>query len=110
MTPKKPYWEMTTAELRRATKQYDAEFSADNLIPPPAEELAKWRRAKKKMGRPRVGQGAQQIAVTLERGLLRRTDRFARSMGLTRSATIAAALETMICHARPSHGATRRAG
>lgn len=65
MTPKKPYWEMTTAELRRATKQYDAEFSADNLIPPPAEELAKWQRAKKKMGRPRVGQGISRLPSRL---------------------------------------------
>jgi len=26
----KPYWEMTTAELREATKQFDEEFVGDN--------------------------------------------------------------------------------
>jgi hypothetical protein len=31
--PSKPYWEMTTAELREATKQFDEEFVADKGRP-----------------------------------------------------------------------------
>ena len=31
--PSKPYWEMTTAELREATKQFDEEFVGDKARP-----------------------------------------------------------------------------
>ena len=34
----KPYWEMTTAELREATKEFDREFMGDTFGPPTAEQ------------------------------------------------------------------------
>ena len=37
----KPYWEMTTAELREATKEFDQEFIGDTFGPPTAEQRAK---------------------------------------------------------------------
>src|SRR5580700_2829789 len=66
----KPYWEMTTEELREATKEFDAEFVAGK-----AEELtspmkARWERTKAKAGRAENGLSRQTIAVQLEKGLL----------------------------------------
>jgi ribosomal protein L21E len=95
-TLQKPYWEMTTAELREATKQYDKEFSPPRAIRPSAEELAQHRRFTGKMGRPRKGQGSKQIAITMERGLLRQVDIYAKRAGMTRSATIAAGVQQLL--------------
>ncbi len=44
----KPYWEMTTEELREATKQFDEEFVADRAKPMTPEMEARWERAKAK--------------------------------------------------------------
>jgi len=49
--PAKPYWEMTTAELRQATKEYDKEFGGMKTVPVPPKELAKHRRFMKKLRR-----------------------------------------------------------
>lgn len=93
---KKPYWGMTAAELQEATRQYDEPFSAEKTVTPPSEESAKLRRFKRKMGRPRKGEGCKQIAVTIERRLLRKTDAFARRSGMSRSAVIAAGIEKLL--------------
>ncbi len=47
--PQKPYWEMTTEELREATKQFDEEFIAEKSRPLTAEEQAFWEQAKAKV-------------------------------------------------------------
>jgi hypothetical protein len=41
----KPYWEMTTEELREATREFDSEFIADGACELNAEMLARWQRA-----------------------------------------------------------------
>jgi hypothetical protein len=53
-------------------------------------------RAKRKVGRPRVGEGAAKIRISLERGLLRRADRWAAARDLNRSEVIAAALRSLL--------------
>ena len=44
----KPYWEMSTEELREATKQFDEEFVAEKGRPLTPEMKALWERAKAK--------------------------------------------------------------
>ena len=67
----KPYWEMTTAELREATKQFDEEFVAEKSRPLTSEEQALWERAKAKT--PVDDAPTEQtIAVRLEKTLLDR--------------------------------------
>ncbi len=41
----KPYWEMTTDELREATKEFDQEFIADSAQPLTPEMQARWDQA-----------------------------------------------------------------
>ena len=96
--PSKPYWEMTKAELAAATAEFDQEFIGDTFHELSPEDMAQWERARRKRGRPVKGRGAQMIAVSLERGLLARSDRHARKLGLTRSALIARGLEAVLNH------------
>jgi hypothetical protein len=44
----KPYWEMTTAELREATKQFDVEFVADQARPLTRRMCRRWKQIKAK--------------------------------------------------------------
>jgi hypothetical protein len=92
----KPYWEMTTAELREATKEFDREFIGDTFGPPTAEQRAQDRRARRKRGRPRVGRGAKTISVTVEKELLAETDRLAKKLHLPRAVLIARGLQAVI--------------
>ncbi|HUB25584.1 MAG TPA: hypothetical protein VL992_09140 [Tepidisphaeraceae bacterium] len=88
---KKKYWEMNTAELAEATREFDQEFIADKARPLSPAGKAAHRRAAAR-GRPRVGKGAERINITVERGLLSRVDRFAKRLGLSRAQLVARAL------------------
>ena len=92
----KPFQEMTAAELRKATKEFDQEFIADKARLMNATERARNRRLRRRRGRPRIGKGTEKINVCLERGLLASVDRFAKEKGIRRSALIAQALASVI--------------
>ena len=58
MTPK-PYWEMTTAELREATSEFEEEFVAEMAKPLNAAMRARWNKMKRKKPRRSEGNGSQ---------------------------------------------------
>lgn len=72
--------------------------SLKTTVPLSATEQKLWDRAKKKLraGRPRVGAGAKRVAITIERGLLDRADRYARAHHLKRTEIIAQGLELLM--------------
>jgi hypothetical protein len=94
--PSKPYWEMTTEELREATKEFDDPNYYPPARPAPPEETEKLHRAMRKRGRPKNGLGAKTVALTVERGLLERSDRFARKNGISRSQLVAQGLKAIL--------------
>ena len=98
--PAKPYWEMNTAELREATKEFDEEFVGDTFRPATAAERARCQRARKR-GRPRVGMGAKTISVTVEKQLLAKADRMAKKLHLPRAVLIARGLEAVVSQEVP---------
>ncbi|HVT90765.1 MAG TPA: hypothetical protein VHD56_18065 [Tepidisphaeraceae bacterium] len=55
-----------------------------------------WQRTKRKLGRPVKGQGHKVIAVSLEKGLLKRADTYVKKTGMTRAALIARGLEAVL--------------
>ena len=91
----KPYWEMTTAELREATSEFDREFVGDSFGPPTPEQRARFEKARKR-GRPRVGMGSKTISVTVEKQLLAEADRLAKKLHLPRAALIARGLQAVV--------------
>ena len=60
------------------------------------EERRRWQRAKQKRGRPKQGQGVQIISVSIEKGLLRKTDRLAKRLHTQRTRLIARGLEAIL--------------
>ena len=92
----KPYQEMTTAELREATQEFDGENVGDTFGLPTPEQRAQFERAKRKRGRPRHGMGAKTISVTVEAALLAKTDRLAKKLKVPRAVLIARGLQAVV--------------
>jgi hypothetical protein len=90
----KPYWEMTTAELREATKEFDKEFVPTR--PLSTRMRAQLRRARLGPGRPKIGKGAKSVLISVEQGLLEDADAFARKYRLSRSELFARGLRTVL--------------
>ena len=97
MSTKKAYWQMTTSELKEATREFDAEDVGTKTFKSPnqrqREQLA---RAKRKRGRPRVGKGARVISVSIESGLLTKVDALAKRKRSKRGTLIALGLQAIL--------------
>jgi hypothetical protein len=95
MPSRKAYSEMTTAELRQATRQYDRECTGPGL---PGKPLTAADRAlhRKARGRPMVGTGAKIVPVSIERTLLAQADAFAHRHNLKRSEMVAKGLRLVM--------------
>jgi len=95
----KEYTEMTTRELAEATKEFDLESPI-----PPGKPLTPAQRARfeaaRRGGRPVTGEGAQVISLSVEKGLLRRTDAAARKNRVSRAQFVAQALRFRLSSGR----------
>jgi hypothetical protein len=102
---------MTTAELREATKEFDREFSMDSFRPLTPAQRALWEKKRPLRGRPRVGQGAAVVSVSIEKGLLSKTDRLAKKMKTSRAKLVAEGLQVVLSRyeAKPAKRSPRKA-
>lgn len=96
MKRRKPYWEMTTEELREATKRYDREELGLPGKPLTRADQTLHARAARKRGRPLVGQGAKRVLVSIERGVLDQADATARKLRISRSELITRGIREVI--------------
>ena len=98
MSRKRPakYWEMTTEELREATKEFDQEFVADRATPMDAAMRARWERAKSKRPATRNGAAKQTIAVRLDSALVDQCTQLAKRKRISRDALIARSLKALL--------------
>ena len=90
---------LSDAEKERIYNEIEAETPEQRLArsrPLNAEERAHWKRVQRKLGRPRVGAGSQPISLTLEKGLLKRADAYAKRHGMKRAQLVAQALKSFI--------------
>jgi hypothetical protein len=63
-----------------------------------ARERRQWAKfkARSKMGRPKVGSGARTISLTVELGLLKKADAYAKRHGISRAKLVAQGLQAVI--------------
>jgi hypothetical protein len=86
---------MTTAELEELSKYFDQEnVPTRPLTAKDRKDLA--RAARRHPGRPRRGEGAERVLVTIEGGLLRRADAYCKAKNLKRAELIAIGLQKAI--------------
>ena len=82
--------------LERLTAEFDREGVAAEFQPLAPADRKRWERVRRKPGRPKKGQGVKVISVSVERGLLARSDALARRMGMTRAGLIERSLKAML--------------
>jgi hypothetical protein len=90
-------------EKERIYQEIDAESPEESLArsrPLNASERRQWQRfkarAKANMGRPKVGQGAKTISLTVEKTLLKEADAYARKHGMSRAQLVAQGLRAIL--------------
>jgi hypothetical protein len=103
----RPYWEMDPEELAEVTKTFDELFVVDQSRPLNPIEQEEWNRARRKRGRPKVGQGFKRVSVSLEQGLLDRVTAFAKKSRISRSMLVAKALEEVLARKVVINGKSR---
>ena len=89
---RKPASKMTIAELEELSKYFDQEnVPTRPLTAKDRKDLA--RSARRRPGRPKSGEGAERVLVTIEGGLLRRADAYCKAKNLKRAQLIAIGLQ-----------------
>jgi hypothetical protein len=97
--PRRPWPELSQKELAVATAEFDLPDDRPGLPGKPltaAQRRQHERAHRRNPGRPRVGGGSKTIALTMERGLLKRVDAFAKQNGLKRAQLVAKSLEALM--------------
>ena len=87
---------LSKTKLEAAAAPFEQEFIADSTRQPTAAERRRWVKAKRKMGRPKIGQGAKVISVSVEKGLLKKVDRLAKQLRISRARLISNGLQNLI--------------
>jgi len=87
---------MSPQEMKEATAPYGREMVIDEFEPLKGAALERWKRARRKRGRPRRGKGAKVISVSVERGLLSRSDSLAKNLGVSRAGLIERGLKAVL--------------
>lgn len=100
-TKQKPYSSMNTAELREATRQFDNPEYHPPALPWGEKQKREQRLANElgrtmKVGRPKIGLGAERIQIALERELRQKIDAFAKQHGMSRSRLLSEAARKFI--------------
>jgi hypothetical protein len=88
---------LPNAEKDKIAKEFDREFRIEETQPLTPEERRRWsqivRRDRKTRAYTKSGGGARRVPVSIEPGLLRRADAFAKRKGVSRSQLVAHGLE-----------------
>jgi hypothetical protein len=87
------------SEKERIYQEIEAESPEERIArsrPLNARERRQWQRFKNKIGRPKVGNGAKTISLTVEKGLLKKADAYAKRHGMSRAKLVAAGLNAVL--------------
>ena len=88
---------LSDEEKKRQCKEFDKEFFFESGRPLTAAQRKLWEKAKSRpRGRPRVGNGAEVISVSVEKDLLAQADAEAKSQGISHAALIARGLRAVL--------------
>lgn len=96
--PTHPFESLPGAEKERIWASFNQPTPFEETRPLTPAQRAQWRRVKRKMGRPKVGKGAKVISLSVERGLLKEADAFAKRHKLSRAKLFALGLEAVLGH------------
>ncbi len=97
-SPIERFMALSDAEKDAEVAPFDKEYLGPRLpgraLTP--TERKKWERIRRGLGRPKIGQGAAIVPVSIERGLLKEVDAYARANHLKRSQMVAEGLRLVM--------------
>jgi len=93
LTPIEEFLALSDAEKDAAVAQYEREIPLAETRPLNAAERRLWRKVKARLARERRADKAKVVAVSIERGLLRRADSYAKRHAMKRADLVARGLE-----------------
>jgi hypothetical protein len=77
-------------------EKYPEGYPLSKTRPLNAAERKQWKRIQAKMGRPKIGRGCKTVAVSMEIGLLKRVDKYAKAHSMKRAEMIAEGLRLVL--------------
>ena len=106
LNPKLPgrYGTMTEAQFDALAASLDRPIKFSETRPLTAAEKRQWERTKRRPGRPRRGNGARVISLSVEQCLLEQADLAAQNAGLSRAALFEMGLRTILKTVRRKAG------
>jgi hypothetical protein len=88
---------LSAADKEKVWNYYNRVIPESEMRPLTKRERARFEKIQRRsVGRPKVGQGAKVVAVTLEKGLLQRVDDYARQHEMKRAEMITKGLLLVI--------------
>lgn len=96
-SPIQAFIDLPDVEKERIYQSVDHKIPLSETRPLTPAERKVWAKAKKKMGRPLKGaSGVKVISLSVEKDLLARADKLAKSKGVTRASMVAAGLNEVL--------------
>ena len=83
-------------EKERQWREFDKPIDFNDTRPLTPAERKLWERAKRKRGRPKVGAGVKIISLSVEQDLLKKSDRLAKKLGVSRAFLVAQGLRHVL--------------
>jgi len=93
-TPIEKFLALSDAQKEAEIAPYEKQNVKSRALTPSERKF--WGSVKRKLGRPRIGQGAAIVPVSIERGLLQKVDAYARANHLKRSQMVAEGLRLVM--------------
>jgi hypothetical protein len=87
---------LSDADKEKVWESYNRPIPQSELRPLNSRERAIVRQQKRKMGRPTIGQGVKVISLSVEKGLLKRADTYAKLHGMKRAELFTQGLLTVL--------------
>ena len=96
LSPIERFISLTDAQKDAEVAPFEKGIDPKDWRPLTLAQRRQWARIKRKAGRPKVGKGAKIVPVSIERGLLKQVDSFARRHKLKRSQMVAQGLRLVM--------------
>jgi hypothetical protein len=95
-TPIERFLALSDAEKDAEVAEFENGVDLSQWRPLTPTERKFWNSVKRKLGRPKIGRGCKTVAVSMEIGLLKRVDKYAKAHSMKRAEMIAEGLRLVL--------------
>jgi hypothetical protein len=96
LSPIERFLALSDAEKDAQVAEFENGVHLSEWRPLNAAERKRWARVQRKMGRPKIGKGCKTVAVSMEIGLLKQIDKYAKAHAMKRAEMIAQGLKLIL--------------